>query len=210
MRVTSVNVGLPREVEWQGDVVTTGIFKEPVAGKVAVRRLNLVGDAQADLTVHGGPDKAVYAYPAEHYAGWEAKLGRQLPAAAFGENLTTEGLLENRVHIGDEFLVGTAKLVITQFRMPCYKLGIRFGDPTMVKTFLRAGLPGMYFAVTTEGEVRAGDAVKLLHEDERQVTVRELLRLALDRHAPEEELRRVLAIPTLAAVWREEFETRLE
>jgi len=209
MRVVSVQVGVPREIEWQGDVVTTAIFKEPVAGKVAVRRLNLDGDAQADLTVHGGPDKAVYGYASEHYPGWEEKLGRKLPPAAFGENLTTEGLFEDRVHIGDEFRVGTARMAVTQFRMPCYKLGIRFGDPTMVKTFLRAGLPGIYFAVLEEGEVAAGDAIELVHADERRVTVLDLLRLALDRHAREEDLRRVLEVPTLAAVWREEFKARL-
>lgn len=210
MRIVSVNVGLPREIEWQNDVVTTAIFKEPVAGKVAVRRLNLDGDEQADLTVHGGPDKAVYAYASEHYSDWEARLGRSLPPAAFGENLTTEGLFEDRVHIGDEFLFGTASLAVTQFRMPCYKLGIRFGDPAMVKAFMRAGLPGIYFGVLEEGEVGTGDAIELIHTDERRVTVRELLRLAFDRHAAEDDLRHILQIPALAAVWRTEFEARLE
>ena len=143
MRVLSVNVGMPREVPWNGSIVLTGIFKEPVARRIPLRRLNLDGDAQADLTVHGGPDKALYAYPSEHYRGWEAKLGVSLPPAAFGENLTTEGLIEDQAHIGDEFRVGTARLVVTQPRLPCYKLGIRFGNPGMVKTFLKAGLPGM-------------------------------------------------------------------
>src|SRR5205085_1325284 len=128
MRIVSVNVGMPRDVEWQGETVRTAIFKDPVAHQVALRRLNLDGDAQADLSVHGGPDKAVYAYPFEHFGAWEATVGRSLLPGAFGENLTTEGLLENLVHIGDEFRVGTARLVVTQPRMPCYKLGIRFGD----------------------------------------------------------------------------------
>ena len=210
MRVLSVNVGMPREVEWKGSTVSTAIFKEPVTGKVRLRKLNLDGDAQADLTVHGGPDKAVYAYASEHYADWEAKLGRNVQPAAFGENLTTEGLFEDRVHIGDEFLVGTARLAVTQFRIPCYKLGIRFGDPGMVKAFLRAGLPGIYFAVIEQGAIGAGDAIELVHTDERMITVREMLRLILDRHAPEADLRRLIEIPALAAVWRDELESRLD
>src|SRR4051794_13742091 len=119
MRVASLNVGMPREVEWQGMQVLTAIFKEPVANRVPLGRLNLAGDEQADLSVHGGPDKAVYAYPAEHYRGWQETLGRRLLPAAFGENLTTEGLLEDQVHVGDEFRVGTARLVVTQPRLPC-------------------------------------------------------------------------------------------
>ena len=172
--------------------------------------MNLDGDAQADLTVHGGPDKAVYAYPGEHYDYWESKLGRKLPPAAFGENLTTEGLLEDRVHIGDQFRVGTARLVVTQFRMPCYKLGIRFGDPAMVKAFLQAGLPGIYFAVLQEGVVGPNDDIELVHADERQITVREMLRLVLDRRASTDELQRLLEIPSLAAVWREDLQSRLD
>ncbi len=170
-----------------------------MANQTALRTLNLDGDAQADLTVHGGPDKAVYAYPWEHYDYWESKLGRKLPPAAFGENLTTEGLLEDRVHIGDQFRVGTARLVVTQFRMPCYKLGIRFGDPAMVKAFLQAGLPGIYFAVLQEGVVGPNDDIELVHADERRITVREMLRLVLDRRASADELQRLLEIPSLAA-----------
>ena len=151
MRVMSVNVGLPREVEWRGKKVLTAIFKDPVAAKLPLRRLNLDGDGQADLTVHGGPDKAVYAYPGEHYGPWREQLGRELTPGNFGENLTTEGLLEDAVHIGDEFRVGTARLVVTQPRMPCFKLGLRFDDPGVVKSFLQAGKPGIYFAVLEEG-----------------------------------------------------------
>jgi MOSC domain-containing protein YiiM len=210
MRVVSVNVGMPREVQWKGSTVSTAIFKEPVAGKVAVRRLNLDGDAQSDLTVHGGPDKAVYAYASEHYGSWEVKLGRKLLPGAFGENLTTEGLFEDRIHIGDELLVGTAKLVVTQPRMPCYKLGIRFDDPGMVKAFLRAGLPGIYFAVIEEGLVGPADSIERVQKDERRITVRDLLRLIFDRRASADDLRRVIAIPALAAVWRDEFQSRLD
>jgi MOSC domain-containing protein YiiM len=210
MRVLSVNVGMPREVPWRGTTVLTGIFKEPVTTKVALRTLNLAGDAQADLTVHGGVDKAVYAYPSEHYAFWQAKLGRQLPPSAFGENLTTEGLVEDRVHIGDEFRVGTARLVVTQPRMPCYKLGIRFDNPGMVKAFHLAGLPGIYFAVVDEGEVGPGDAIELVRADERRITVSDMLALMLDRNPDPTDLRRLIDVPGLAAVWREEFQSRLD
>jgi MOSC domain-containing protein YiiM len=209
MRVLSVNVGLPREVEWQGERVRTGIFKEPVAGPIALRSLNFDGDAQADLTVHGGRDKAVYAYPHEHYEGWRAGLGREIAPGGFGENLTTEGLTEDAVHIGDEFRVGTARVVATQPRLPCFKLGLRFGDPLMVKRFLAARRPGIYFAVVEEGAVGAGDPVELLRADENQVSVLELLGLALDRGAPAGGLERALRVPTLAEVWRKEFEARL-
>jgi len=209
MRVVSVNVGKPREVDWQGTTVLTGIFKDPVEGTVAVRRLNLDGDEQADLTVHGGRDKAVYTYASEHYPGWEKKLGRQLQPGAFGENFTTEGLFEDRVHIGDEFRLGTARLIVTQPRMPCFKLGLRFGDPGMVKAFHKAGLPGIYFAVAQEGVVAAGDSVELLHTDERQVTVSDMLALMFARQPAASDLERLLAIPGLAAVWREEFQSRL-
>ena len=209
MRVISVNVGLPREVVWQGKPVLTGIFKEPVAAHVPLRRLNLDGDAQADLSVHGGPDKAVYAYPFEHYGDWQTQLGRDLPHGAFGENLTTEGLIEDAVHIGDEYRVGTARLVVTQPRMPCFKLGIRFGDPAMVKAFLQFGRPGIYFGVVEEGVVGPGDPVERVHTDENRVSVTAMLRLILDHDPSPHALRRVLSIPALAAVWRQEFEARL-
>ena len=209
MRVLSVNVGMPREVEWQGETVLTGIFKVPVATKVVLRTLNLHGDAQADLTVHGGPDKAVYAYPFEHYSGWQAKLGCELFPGAFGENLTTEGLVEDQVHIGDEFRIGTARLVVTQPRMPCYNLGIRFGNPGMVRSFLRARLPGIYFAVVEEGMVGPGDSVERVHRDERLITVSDMLALILNRNAAPGDLRRLVEIPGLAGVWREEFQSRL-
>jgi MOSC domain-containing protein YiiM len=209
MRVVSVNVGKPREVAWQGHTVLTGIFKDPVTGPTRLRHHNLDGDAQADLTVHGGPDKAVYAYPVEHYDGWRARLGRDLPFGAFGENLTTEGLTEDHVHIGDEFRVGTARLVVTQPRMPCFKLGIRFGDPAMVKTFLKAGRPGIYFGVREEGAVGPGDIVERVLEDENRVTVTAMLELILNPNPDRAHLRRLLNVPALAAVWRGEFEDRL-
>jgi MOSC domain-containing protein YiiM len=200
---------MPREVEWQGTTVYTGIFKNPIGSVVTLRTLNLDGDAQADLTVHGGPDKAVYAYPSEHYGDWEARLGRNLLPGAFGENLTTEGLVENRVHIGDEFQIGTARLVVTQPRMPCYKLGIRFDDPGAVKAFLKAGRPGIYFAVVEEGVVGPGDSIEQVHADERLITVSDMLALILDRNAAPGELRRLVEVPGLAGVWRKEIQSRL-
>jgi len=210
MHVVSVNVGLPRVHTWQGKFVRTGIFKDPVAGPVAIRQLNLDGDAQADLTVHGGRDKAVYAYPAEHYDGWQVALGRELAPGAFGENLTTEGLIEKQVCIGDEFRVGTARLVVTQPRMPCYKLGLRFGDPGMVKNFLKVGRPGIYFAVVEEGVVAPGDSVERVVEDPRQVSVTAMLALMIDKNPDPDDLRRILEVPALAADWRQGFQARLD
>jgi MOSC domain-containing protein YiiM len=209
MRVISVNVGTPREVAWRGRTVLTAIFKDPVAAPVRLRRLNLDGDRQADLTVHGGPDKAVYAYPSEHYNGWQSRLGRALTPGAFGENLTTEGLTEDSVHIGDEFRVGTARLVAVQPRMPCYKLGLRFGDPKVIRMFLEAGLSGIYFAVLEEGIVGPGDPIERVAEDEARVTVAEMFRVVLDRDADPEALRRLLAARALPVDWREELEGRL-
>jgi MOSC domain-containing protein YiiM len=209
MRVESVNVGMPREVEWKGRKVQTGIFKSPVAAKLAVRRLNIDGDGQADLSVHGGPDKAIYAYPSEHFGPWSERLGRQLAPGMFGENLTTAGLLEDAVHIGDEFRVGTARLVITQPRMPCYKLGLRFNDPGMVRTFLQAGKPGIYFRVLEEGVVGPGDRIERIAEVGSRITVTEMFRLVLDQDAAPDALRRLLGVPALAAVWRQELEERL-
>ena len=161
------------------------------------------------MTVHGGRDKAIYAYPYEYYDGWRARLGRDLVFGNFGENLTTEGLIEDHVHIGDEFRVGSARLVVTQPRMPCYKLGLRFGDHTMVKTFLEVGQPGIYFAVLDEGAVKPGDPIERVAEGENRISVTEMLRLILDQEVDPDAIRRLLEIPSLAACWREEFEGRL-
>jgi MOSC domain-containing protein YiiM len=210
MQVVSVNVGRPRPAPWRGRATLSAIFKEPVAGRVAVRRHNLDGDAQADLNVHGGPDKAVYAYPSDHYAWWKEQLpGVDLPWGIFGENLTTAGLLESEVRIGDEFRVGTARLVATQPRLPCFKLGIRFGDQRMVKRFRDAGRPGIYFAVAEEGELAASDPIELVKADEHGLTVGDLFRLLLDEREDVDELRRALRVPALAAEIRADFLERL-
>lgn len=208
-QVISVNVGLPREVVWKGRRVVTGIFKEPVAGRVAIRRLNLDGDRQADLTVHGGPDKAVYAYPAEYYSFWREQFPEmELPWGMFGENLTIEGLDES-VHIGDQFQVGTAHLMVTQPRLPCYKLGLKFRRDDILKRFLRSGLTGFYFRVLKEGEVAAGDPIRLLHSDEHQVQVADITRLYRDDKHNVDLMRRVLAIEALPESWRDYYLERL-
>jgi MOSC domain-containing protein YiiM len=210
LQVLSVNVGLPRIVAWKGRMVETGIFKEPVAGRVAIRRLNLDGDRQADLSVHGGPTKAVYAYPGEYYAFWREQFPEmELPWGMFGENLTIEGLREESVHIGDRFQVGSAHLMVTQPRLPCYKLGIKFGRDDILKRFLASGLTGFYFAVLKEGDVAAGDPIRLLHRDEHEVKVADITRLyRKDRHNLD-LLRRALAVEALPESWRDYFLERL-
>jgi MOSC domain-containing protein YiiM len=211
MKLLSVNVGLPREVEWRGKLVRTSIFKAPVEGRVRVGRLNLQGDQQSDLSVHGGRDKAVYAYPSEHYALWKAELpDATLDWGAFGENFTIEGLLEDRVCIGDQLRCGTAAFVVTQPRTPCFKLGIRFGRQDIVKRFHRSGRSGFYLAVLREGEVGAGDALELIESPGERMSVAEIARLASDHTADPALLRRVSELPALAESWRDHFRGRLE
>ncbi len=210
MKLLSVNVGLPREIEWKGKTVRTSIFKEPVAGEVRVSTLNVEGDQQSDLTVHGGPDKAVYAYPSEHYPFWRTELpGTDFPSGVFGENFTTAELLEETVHIGDRFRVGSAHFVVTQPRMPCFKLGIRFNRPDMVKRFLQSGRTGFYLAVAKEGEVGSGDSIELLNRDEHNVTIADVVNLYRGDTTNHELLRSVSELPSLPNSWREYFRKRL-
>ena len=210
MKVLSVNAGLPREVEWRGKAVLTSIFKTPVAGRVRVERLNIVGDRQSDLSVHGGTDKAIYAYPSEHYAFWRSELpGIDFPWGAFGENLTTEGLLEDAVHIGDRFRAGAAEFIVTQPRMPCFKLGIRFNRPDMVKRFLSSGRTGFYLAVLREGDIGAGDPLDVVAEDENRITVADVVGLYAADAANQDLLRRASELPSLPESWREYFRERL-
>jgi MOSC domain-containing protein YiiM len=212
MKVVSLNVGLPRPVTWKGRRIMTGIFKAPVEGRARLRRYNLEGDGQADLSVHGGPDKAVYAYPSEHYPFWRRELAlATLPWGAFGENLTTEGWWEDQVCVGDRFRVGSAELVVTQPRLPCFKLALRFDRDDVVKSFLESDRPGIYFAIVREGEIGAGDAMERIHEDANGVTVVDVLHLYLQRKGGGDPdlLRRAVAVEALAAEWREEFQERL-
>ena len=209
-QVRSVNVGLPRAVAWKGRTVVTGIFKEPVAGRIAVKRLNLEGDRQADLTVHGGLEKAVYAYPAEYYPFWREQFPEmELPWGMFGENLTIEGLLDATVHIGDHFQIGSAHLMVTQPRLPCYKLGLKFGRDDILKRFLQSELTGFYFAVLKEGEVAAGDPIRLLYRDEHQVKVTDITRLYRQDKHNLDLLRRAMAVEALPQAWRDYFLQRL-
>jgi MOSC domain-containing protein YiiM len=172
MRVRSVNVGKPLTLLWKDRSVTTAIFKSPVRGEVHVSAVNLEGDAQADLRVHGGTEKAVYAYPWEHYAVWEGELpDLRFSPGAFGENLTIEGLLEGEVEIGDQFQMGTAVLTVTQPRTPCYKLSVRFGRDDMVRRFALARRPGMYFRVEQEGTLHEGAVVTRLAKSGSGITV---------------------------------------
>ncbi|HME87732.1 MAG TPA: MOSC domain-containing protein [Chthoniobacterales bacterium] len=211
MKLLSVNVGRPREVEWRGKIVRTSIFKEPVPGRVRVTKLNVEGDQQSDLAVHGGINKAVYVYPSEYYAFWRKELpGADLPWGMFGENFTTEGSLDDQsVFIGDRFRVGSAEFVVTQPRMPCFKLGIRFGRPDIIKRFLHSGRAGFYLAVRKEGEVAAGDSIELLARDQSGITVAEIVNLYTADAANQDLLRRVSELSALPESWRNYFRKRL-
>ncbi len=211
LRVVSVNVGLPREVDWQGMKVQTGIFKEPVEGPVLVAPLNLAGDRQADLTVHGGLNKAVYGYPAEHYEYWR----KELPEVAFswgrfGENLTTEGLLENTLCVGDRLRVGSALLMVTQPRMPCYKLALRFGRDDMIQRFLASGRSGFYFSVIEPGELRAGSEIEIISRENYQVAVTDIVKLYLGQTDDSELLQRALNLAALPINWKDALRARAE
>jgi MOSC domain-containing protein YiiM len=208
-KVISLNVGLPLTVNFRGQAVTTGIFKEPVMGRIKLRRLNLDGDKQADLTVHGGPDKAVYAYPSEHYNYWKKRLSNtKLPWGMFGENFTTEGLLEEQVNIGDVFRVGSSELVATQPRMPCYKLGVKFGRMDIVRQFMESKLTGIYFRVLKEGEVGTGDAIELISRDKNNVTVKDIVQLVTGK-ADIRMLQRAVSIKALPEAWRQQLQDYL-
>jgi MOSC domain-containing protein YiiM len=213
MKLVSLNTGVPREVIWHGRSVTTAIFKQPVAGRVALRKLNLDSDRQADLTVHGGVYKAVYCYPLAHYDYWKKELpGKELPMGMFGENFTIDGLLENSVHLGDQLSVGSAEVVVTQPRLPCYKLGVRFGSDDMVRRFLASGRTGFYLAVTREGEVSAGDEINVIARDPNAVPVSEITRLYIAKRYGDDDvtsLRRALRVAALPESWKEYFRERL-
>src|SRR5881397_394748 len=211
MKILSVNVGLPREVTWQGKIVTTGIFKEPVNAPVMMRTLNLEGDRQADLTVHGGVSKAVYAYSSEHYGYWRTELpGVDLPWGMFGENFTTEGLLEEDVYIGDRFRIGETEVMVTEPRMPCYKLGIKFGRADIIKRFLASRHTGFYFAVVRQGMVGAGDAAELIGREQQAISVADITRLYAFERKDVEALRRAIEVEALPESWKGYFQHQLD
>jgi MOSC domain-containing protein YiiM len=213
MKLISVNTGLPRDVTWHGKNVTTAIYKQPIEGRVALRTLNLDGDRQADLSVHGGEHKAVYCYPLGHYEYWTRELaGRELSMAMFGENFTTDGLTEDSVHLGDHFSIGSAQVVVTQPRLPCYKLGVRFQSDDMVKRFLASGRTGFYFAVAREGEVGAGDEITAVVRDANAVRVSEITRLYVAKNYSDADaatVRRALRVAALPESWKGYLRDRL-
>jgi MOSC domain-containing protein YiiM len=211
MKIISVNVGLPREIFHEGRTIKTGIFKDPVEGRVRVRALNLAGDEQADLAVHGGPSKAVYVYPSEHYEFWRKELPQTtLPWGMFGENVTSEGLLENDLNVGDRMCVGSAEFMVTEPRLPCYKLSVKFGRDDIVKRFLKSRRTGFYCAVLREGEIGAGDAIHSLNRADHGVRVADITRLyAFDRNDTA-AMRRALEIKSLPESWRSFFRERIE
>ena len=210
-KLISVNVGLPRIVISNGEPVSTGIFKEPLPGRVMLRTLNLDGDRQADLSVHGGPSKAVYVYPSEHYDYWKRELPDiELPWGMFGENFTTAGLFESELNIGDKFQVGSAVVMVTEPRMPCYKLAIKFGRPDIVKRFLASERTGFYFAVLREGDVGAGDPIQLMERSEHGLKVSHVTQLYTREKRNTELLRRAIEVEALPESWRSYFQHRLE
>jgi MOSC domain-containing protein YiiM len=210
MKLISVNVGLPREIDWSGRPVRTSIWKSPVEGRVRVDRLNLEGDRQSDLSAHGGPEKAVYVYPAEHYSYWAGEFpDMKLPWGTFGENFTSHGLLEDQVKIGDRLRAGTAHFQVSQPRMPCYKLGIRFGREDMVKRFLASGRTGFYLSVQQEGDVGAGDTIEFTARDDHNVTVADITALYARDAGNQTLLHRAVGVPALPDGWRDYFRKRL-
>ncbi len=211
MKIISLNVGQPRLVLRNGEPVSTGIFKEPIAGRVMMRTLNLDGDRQADLSVHGGPSKAVYVYPAEHYDFWTREFPEMdLPWGMFGENFTTTGLLETETNIGDKFRIGAAEVMVTEPRMPCYKLGIRFGRTDIIKRFLQSERTGFYLAVLKEGEVSTGDEFEPLVRDVHDVRVSDVTRLYTREKRNAALLRRAIEVEALPESWRSYFQDHLE
>lgn len=207
MKLLSVNVSQPKEVLHSGKRIKTGIFKEPVSGRTMMRRLNIDGDGQGDLSVHGGIHKAVYVYPTEHYGYWKRELRRDdLTYGKFGENLTVEGLLEEAVHIGDVFRIGEALVEVSQPRVPCFKLGIKMNDPQIVKPFLESKRVGFYVRVLEEGEVGAGDAIERTKVGEGQMTVKEIVHL---RHLDNTDVvaaKKAANLPALTPSWRDTFD----
>ena len=211
MKLVSLNIAVPRTVVWKGHEIRTGIFKVPVEGPVMMRRLNLDGDRQADLTVHGGPAKAVYAYPSEHYPLWKSELSEMvLPWGMFGENLTTEEMMEDEIHIGDKFRIGEAIVTVTQPRTPCYKLALKFQRDDMLKRMLTNGRSGFYLAVVQHGVVQAGDAIEKIYEDPERISVAEINTLYRDGGKDANLLKRAANLEALPESWRDYLREELK
>lgn len=211
MKLISLNVARPRLALYKGQSISTGIFKEPVSGAVTLRTLNLDGDRQADLSVHGGPYKAVYGYPSEHYEFWRQELPEaNLAWGAFGENFTTEGLLERDLHLGDRLRIGEAVVMVRQPRNPCYKLAAKFQRDDMIERFLHSGRSGFYFSVEQEGVVEAGDAFEYVSREPKAITIAELNRLYVDDRYNRELLEKAIATPALPGDWRDYLQERVD
>jgi len=207
-RIVSVNVGTPRPIQGPKGRVLTSIFKSPVEGRIALRGYNLDGDRQSDRKVHGGPYKAVYLYPVEHYSYWSEQFpGMHLPFGAFGENLTTEGLFEESVHIGDQFRFGSSVLQASQPRMPCFKLALRFNRDDMVKRFWISGRSGIYFSVVEEGDLGRGDRIEQVAAHPEQVSVADVVRLYKRESSDPELFERLLRTP-LSGSWKKDIHER--
>ncbi len=210
MKLISLNVALPRLASYRTQTVKTGIFKQAVFGPVTLRTLNLDGDRQADLAVHGGPFKAVYGYPSEHYEFWSQELpGTQMPWGMFGENFTTEGLFEPDLHIGDRLRIGSAVLMVRQPRIPCYKLAVKFRRDDILARFLRSGRSGFYFSVEQEGTVQPGDSFEFLSREPEAIAIAEMNHLFSDDMYNRELLDKAIGTPALPEDWRDYFRKRI-
>jgi MOSC domain-containing protein YiiM len=207
MRLLSVNVGAPREFEYKKRSAKSAIWKHPVSGRVRARGVNLEGDDQADREAHGGPDKAVYAYAIEDLRWWQDEIGRSLGYGEFGENLDTEGIDLNRALVGERWQIGSTVLEVSEPRIPCWRLGVRMNDPTFPRRFTQAMRPGAYLRIVVEGDLGAGDDIRMLSRPDHDLTIREVFRIFTEAH---EELPRLLAVPELSAGWREWAEERLQ
>ena len=214
VKLVSLNIGLPRVVQWKDEPVVTGIFKEPVTTPIMLRRLNLDGDRQADLSVHGGVSKAVYGYPSEHYEFWKRELPEMaLPYGMFGENFTTEGLFEDTVHVGDRFRVGEAEIMATEPRLPCYKLGLKFGRTDILRRFLASRRTGFYFSVLKEGVVQGGDSIEQIEQlgpEENRISIADVTSLYAFDKDNLELLNRVVKLDALSASWRDYFQHQID
>ena len=206
-RIVSVNVGMPREFTYHGRPARSAIWKSPVSGRVAVQGVNLAGDDQADRRAHGGPDKAVYAYAVEDLRWWEKEIGRPIQYAEFGENLTIEGMDVNAALVGERWVIGTTVLEISEPRVPCWRLGVRMNDNQFPRHFMRALRPGAYLRIVAEGDVGAGDEIRVLERPDHTLTIRDVLRIYAFDHA---QAGRLLDIPRMSESWRAWAEARLQ